>query len=145
MLRRSWPSRRRARTGPSVDRPRDVDEVGVEETETERDAHAREQPEAHDHGELRPTADFEVMVDGRHAEYPPVEAAERDDLRDDAERLDDVEPAQDRQQEHHVRYEREPGDPPADGERAGVSHEDARRCRVPPEEAATRTGERPGN
>ena len=83
-LRRPW--LRCVRTASLLDP--ESEEVGVEEADRERDADAGEQPEPHDDRELRPAADFEVMMDRRHAQHPLAKAAVRDDLRDHRQHLD---------------------------------------------------------
>src|SRR5437660_691019 len=52
------------------------EEVGVEGAHGEGRAQTGEDPEAHDHRCLRPSQELEVVMDGRHAEHPPVEVAE---------------------------------------------------------------------
>src|SRR5436309_11251156 len=104
-MRPSPPIPPRARA--SVEHPGDADEVGVEEAEAERDEESGEEPEPNDHRELGPPAHFEVMVDGRHAQHTTMEATEGDDLRDDAERLEHVEAAEDGQQQDRVAEQRE--------------------------------------
>ena len=47
----------------------------------------RDEPEADDDLRLRPSLEFEVVVDGGHAKYPLARELEARHLRDDAERL----------------------------------------------------------
>ena len=70
--------------------------------------------------------------------------AEADHLDHDRQRLDDEQPADDRQQQLDVQLEREARETRADGERAGVAHEDPRRGGVPPEEADAGAADRHG-
>src|SRR3954453_4963152 len=83
------------------------EEVGVEDADAERDADAGEQPEAHDHRELRPAADLEMMMNRRHAQHTAPEPAVRHDLGDHRERLDQRQAGQNRQQQMSARHQRE--------------------------------------
>ena len=126
--------RLRSRLRRAHSRTRQPEEVGVEEAEAHRRAQPREQPEPHRHRELGPATDLEVMVDRRHAQHPPAEAAERDHLRDHRQRLDHVETAEDRQEQLRAREERETRHRGTDRHGTGIAHDDLSRGRVPPEE-----------
>ena len=126
--------------------PGDADEVGVEDPEPERDAEPGEEPEPHDDRELRPAADLEVVVDRRHAQHPPAEAPERDDLGDDA-RASRARRAR-RGSAGAGRVASGSASPrhrAAERERAGVAHEDPRGRSVPPQEPRARAHERGGD
>src|ERR687897_902477 len=69
-------------------------ELGVEQPQPEGDGQAGQDPEADDHGELRPLRQLEVVVDGGDLEHPPLEQAERRHLNDDRKGLDHVQPAE---------------------------------------------------
>src|SRR5687768_5874950 len=82
------PSRSRARSKPPTESTSRrlcaegcvADEVGVEDAERGRGAQRREDPEADDHGGLRPPGQLEVVVDRRHAEEAPPGEPEAPDL-----------------------------------------------------------------
>src|SRR3954451_2675885 len=114
-----WP--RRWRRGPppgaSTGDPR-ADGVGVEDRQRQRGAQPRQDPEPHDHRRLRPTEQLEVVVDGRHAEPPPVKQLERTDLDHDRDRLEHEQAADHGEEQLGVGEERERGQAGADAERA---------------------------
>src|SRR5215208_7322324 len=51
-------------------------ELGVEQPQPEGHGQPGQDPEAHDHGELRPLRQLEVEVDGGHLEHAPLEQPE---------------------------------------------------------------------
>src|ERR1700733_6342642 len=107
--------------------------------------HQRENPEARDHFRLRPPQQFEVMVQGRHAE-DALAAAQlvAAHLQDDRHRLEIKDPADERQQQLLLDDHSDRGQRAAQRQRAHISHEDLRRMCVVPEKANARARHGPG-
>ena len=78
---------------------------------------------------------FEVVVDGRHEEDPPPGQPEAHDLDDDADRLEEEDPAEDGREELVLGEDGAHPEPAAERQRADVPHEHLRRVGVVPEEA----------
>ena len=79
-------------------------EVGDEDRQRRSDTDRRDQPEPDDDGGLRPAAEFEMMVDRRHAEQPsgPAGGLEHTHLNGDRAGLDHIDAADQDQQEVRV-------------------------------------------
>ena len=77
---------------------------------------------------------LEVVVQRRHPQHPFTGGLERGDLGDHRQRLEDEHAAEDDEEELGVGRDGETGERAAEGERAGVAHEDLGGRRVPPEE-----------
>ena len=98
-------------------------------------------PEPDDDRRLGPAQQLEVVVERRHPEHPPVEDPEADDLDDHRQRLDHEQPPMIDQQQVQVHQQAQGGQARADGQRAGVAHEDLGRGGVPPQEAQAGAGQ----
>src|SRR4051812_18236995 len=110
----------------------------VEDAEAEPDEEPGDDPEPDDDRHLGPAGELEVVLQRRHPEHPPARQLERADLDDHGQRDDDEEPAEEHQQHLGAGGDGEAGERAAERERSGVTHEDLRRGRVPPEETEAR-------
>ena len=109
------------------------------ERKTQGGEGSRDDPKADHDLRLAPAQPLEVMVDGRHQKDAPTRRLEAHDLNDDRECLADEETAHDQRDELRFGEHSQGCERPAQGERAGVPHEDRRGVAVVPEEAYTRT------
>ena len=99
-------------------------------------------PEADDDGRLLPALLLEVVVQRRHAEDALARELVARDLDDDRDRLEHEEPADDGEHQLVLGDDADDAERPADGERAGVAHEDHRGRRVEPQEPQGRAHHR---
>src|SRR5215469_6062221 len=118
---------------------------GVEDAEPECDAQAADQPEPDHHGRLRPAEHLEMMVQWRHPEHSPAGHLVEAHLRDDGQRDDHEQPAEDGEQQLSLGADGQTSQHAAEGQRAGVAHVDLGRRRIPPQEAETRAEHRRGH
>ena len=83
-----------------------------------------------------------MVVDGRHAEDALAAELEGSDLEDDRDRLGDEDDARDWEKHHEPRRECAGRERRADGERAGVAHDEFGGVHVEPEKCEERTDHR---
>src|SRR5665213_2695771 len=99
-------------------------------------------PEADDDCRLLPALLLEMMVQWRHAEDAPAGELEARDLDDDRNRLQHEQAADDGEHQLVLGDDADRAQGAADGERAGIAHENHGRWRVEPEEAQRRAHHR---
>jgi hypothetical protein len=121
------------------------DPLRVEHAEAERDEQPRDDPEPDDDGDLAPAFQLEVVLQRRHPEHPPSGDLEEADLHEDRQRDEHEQPTEQHQQQLGASGHGQPGECPAERERAGVAHEDLGRRRVPPQESEAGTHHRGGH
>ena len=95
-------------------------------------------PEAQDDLRLGPSLQLEVVMDRGHQEDAPAEGLKREDLDDDREHLDHEDPTEEDEQNFGASHDGEAGDGATEAKRARVTHEDAGRKAVEPQEADAR-------
>src|ERR1035441_8294472 len=83
-----------------------------------------------------------MVMKGRHGENPPTSEFEAKHLKDDRDRFDDENAAHHREEQLLFTTDRDHPDHAADGERAGVAHENFRRVAVEPKKSQAGTDER---
>ena len=85
---------------------------------------------------------FEMMMDRRHGENAAAGQFETEHLQNDRDRFDDENAADDGEEQLLFTADRDHADHAADGERAGVAHENFRRMTIEPEKAEAGADER---
>ena len=108
--------------------------VAVEAQRAHYREHHLDHPETHHDFAFRPSAQFEMMMDGRHLEHALVPRVEHGNLDDVAHGLDDEQATDNDGKQLRVRGDGQRGEKTAQGEGSGVAHEDERRVRVVPQE-----------
>src|SRR6266446_9980995 len=101
----------------------------------------RSDPEAHDHFRFAPTKQFEMMMDGRHAEDALAAQLERAYLQNHGEGFQHKYAANKKQENLLLDDDCDHTERPAERKRTHISHEDFRGVRVVPEKAERRTDE----
>src|SRR5215218_5597986 len=96
----------------------------VEDAQRQRHEQAGDDPEPDDDGDLLPAEQLEVVLERRHPEDPLAGQLERANLQDDRQGDQDEQAADDEQQDLGAAGDRQPGERAAEGQRAGVAHED---------------------
>src|SRR5262245_29207369 len=114
----------------------------LQRREREERQHERDDPEPNDDLRLGPALHLVVMVQRGHPEHAPARELERRDLDDDRARLDDVDPADQRQEQLRLGEHRQRAERAAERQRAHVAHEHLRGIAVEPQEAERRADER---
>src|SRR6266566_6541796 len=102
----------------------------------------RGDPKPHDHFRFAPTEQFEMMMNGRHAEDALAAQFERAHLQNHRNSFQYKNAADEKQQDLLLDNDRNHAERPAQRERAHVSHENFRGMRVVPQEAEGRADER---
>ena len=134
------PARSAPRRGHLLGRP-----SCVEEAEADDHAHALDDPEADHDKDLGPALEFEVVLERRHPEDALAGQPEGADLDDDGHGDQDEEAAEEREQQLGAGADRQAGERAAEGQRAGVAHEDLGGRGVPPQEAEAGAHQRGGD
>ena len=102
-------------------------------------------PEPDDDGVFLPPAQLEVMMERRHREDAFAGQLETEHLQDDRDRFDHEDAADHHEQQLLFATNRDDADHAADGQRAGVAHEDFRGMAIEPEKAESRADQRRAN
>src|SRR6266481_5437284 len=104
-----------------------------------------ENPEPHDDGVLFPTNKLKMVMKRGHRKNAFAGEFETQDLKDHRDRFDDENTAHNHQQQFLFTADRHHADQPADGKRAGVTHENFRRVTIKQKEPETSADERGTN
>src|SRR3984893_17098026 len=107
----------------------------VEDDETHGHADTGDDPEADHDGGLGPAGQLEVVLQRGHPEHPLAGQLERPHLDHHRQGDEHEQAAEQEEQQLGLGGDGQPGERAAEGQRAGVAHEDLGGWRVPPEEA----------
>src|SRR5213080_3107120 len=99
-------------------------------------------PKPNNDGVLLPTDQLEMMMKGRHRENAAAGQLKTQHLHDDRDRFQDENTTDDGEEKFLLTTNGDDADHPADGERAGIPHENFGRMTVEPEKTKPRTDER---
>src|SRR6266478_6125221 len=95
----------------------------------------RGDPKPHDHFRFAPTEQFEMMMNGRHAEDALAAQFEGAHLQNHGKRFNDEDTADEKEQDFLLDDDRDGAQCSAQRQRANVAHEDFGRMRVVPEKS----------
>src|SRR5229473_8086904 len=114
----------------------------LQRSQRKQGEYQRRNPKPHDHFRFAPTKQFEMVVNGRHAENALTAQLERAYLQNHGNGFQHKYTANEKQQNLLLDDDRNHAQRPAQRERTHVSHEDFRGMRVVPQEAERRPYER---
>src|SRR5216684_5866053 len=103
----------------------------------------RGNPKPHDHFRFAPTEQFEMVVNGRHAENALAAQFERTYLQNHGKRFNDEDTADEKEQDFLLDDDSDGAQCSSERQRANIAHEDFRGMRVVPEKPERSPHERP--